>query len=291
MITCSLIGGLGNQLFQIFTVISYALQNKNKSSFLYTKKTMGMTDRNTYWDSFLSSLHIMLTEKMSYTNINMIKEKAFSYEELPVISSSENAFLSGYFQSYKYFEAYSSQIFRLIRLEKQKQDIRSIVDANSNTGSNTDIKVDLDNTISIHFRIGDYKKIQDKHPILPLSYYVNSLHYIFNLVSINKPNLTVLYFCEQHDLEEVKQMIDELDEIYPGLTFQYVDFIQEDWQQMLLMSCCKYNIIANSTFSWWGAYFNVNYHKIVCYPSVWFGPGLHHYTKDLFPSDWISIPL
>ena len=59
---------------------------------------------------------------------------------------------------------------------------------------------------------------------------------------------------------------------------------------MVLMSCCEHNIIANSSFSWWGAYFNDNPEKIVCYPSVWFGPKLQNKkTEDMFPKDWKKI--
>jgi hypothetical protein len=64
----------------------------------------------------------------------------------------------------------------------------------------------------------------------------------------------------------------------------------EDWQQLLLMSCCRHNIIANSSFSWWAAYFNNNPDKIVCYPDKWFGPQLsHNDTRDLCPENWNRI--
>jgi hypothetical protein len=62
-----------------------------------------------------------------------------------------------------------------------------------------------------------------------------------------------------------------------------------DWEQLLLMSLCEHNIIANSTFSWWSGYFNTNQNKIICYPSQWFGPNIVHCTSDLFPKNWFKI--
>ena len=73
------------------------------------------------------------------------------------------------------------------------------------------------------------------------------------------------------------------------IQFHFVRDTIADWQQMLLMSVCDHNIIANSTFSWWGAYFNTNPQKVVCYPSVWFGPGVAHNTMDLCPESWAKI--
>ena len=69
-----------------------------------------------------------------------------------------------------------------------------------------------------------------------------------------------------------------------------VDDKIEDWKQMLMMSCCHHNIIANSSYSWWGAYLNKYEYKIVCYPDVWFGPAMRStYVCDLFPPKWQKI--
>ena len=58
---------------------------------------------------------------------------------------------------------------------------------------------------------------------------------------------------------------------------------------MLYMSLCSHNIIANSSFSWWGAYFNTNLERRVLYPETWFGPTANIDTNDLCPSDWVKI--
>ena len=77
---------------------------------------------------------------------------------------------------------------------------------------------------------------------------------------------------------------------FPDIRFLKAHDALDDWEQMLLMSLCKTNIIANSTFSWWSAYFNSHPDKRVYYPSNWFGPSLAmHDTRDLCPKDWICI--
>ena len=273
MLTCHLMGGLGNQLFQIFTTIAYSMKHNLPFRFLY-KKTLGggnSTLRYTYWDTFLYRLKPFLTQ--SFPELLQINEQAFNYNDITIVDNSKNICLYGYFQSYKYFEQYCQTICKLIGIETFKQKLLE--------------QYKYSNSISIHFRLGDYKKIQWVHPIATYNYYKQSLT---NILSTQSQS-SVLYFCEDEDIDIVNKMIDSLQTEFPQLTFERADTKLADWEQMLLMSCCRHNIIANSSYSWWAAYLNTNPEKIVCYPSVWFGPTVGHDTRDLCPLSWIKIPV
>jgi len=264
-------GGLGNQLFQIFTTISYAISCKQQFKFLYRDFN---GNRKTYWNTFLINLKIFT--ELQFPKMKTVKENGFNFENIPKNNETENTLLYGYFQSYKYFEENFKSICKLIQLENQKNNIK-----------NTYI-YDYNNSVSIHFRLGDYKKLIDYHPVLNYDYYKNSIQYIISTKEKNK--FDVLYFCEKEDNEIVVEIIQNLKTYYSECNFIKVDDKIEDWIQMLIMSLCKYNIIANSTFSWWAAYFNSNMDKIICYPEMWFGPKLSkNNTNDLFPDNWIKI--
>ena len=275
MISTYIMGGLGNQLFQIFTALAYSLNTGEPIIFPYSDQAFGkFTDRKVYWSSFLSSIQV-LAKKM-IPKFDMMREKGFEYKPLTIIFG-KNVILFGYYQSYKYFEHEYDAIFNMIGLQKKKDYVLD---------KYKDKNYDFNDSISMHFRIGDYIDIQDKYPILKKSYYSNALAHILKVYSELK---RVYYFTEFKDIIEVNNIIIELKKDYPQLEFIYMSQIEEDWEEMLLMSLCTHNIIANSTFSWWGAYFNNNPYKSVCYPSVWFGPSLPHNTKDLFLPSWIKI--
>jgi len=276
-------GGLGNQLFQIFTTISYAMTNKQK--FIFINSDMA-GNRKTYWKSFLQMLQNFTKTILPIQNATVIKEKDFSYNPLELPNTSNDyTVLNGYFQSYKYFQENFNTICKFIKLDQQKEILKGKLEANR-------FICDYENTISIHFRLGDYKKLPNHHPILKYTYYKNSLQYIFMNRNFDETvvPLSIVYFCEEEDNEEITKMIKSFQVDYPFTVFCKATDDLEDYEQMLLMSLCKYNIIANSTFSLWGAYFNTNVGKIVCYPDTWFGSMLSfNNVNDLFYDDWLKI--
>lgn len=281
MITCNLMGGLGNQLFQIFTTISYAVKSRNKFKFLNIDKLGGGKTiiRYTFWGSFLKRLKPFLLDEIRH-NLT-IRENNFTFNELPIEEmNGKDVLLFGYFQSYKYFQENYNMICRIVDIHSLKKDLIKTIDYTPEQ---------LEHCVSLHFRIGDYKKIQNCHPLTTKEYYLNALNYIKNMCS-STIKYKLIYFCEDNDIEDVQTILDFLTPQFPDYSFIRGDNKLEDWEQMLFMSCCHHNIIANSTFSWWGAYFNDHPDKIVCYPSVWFGPSLSDKnTKDLCPPDWHKL--
>ena len=266
MLSCHLMGGLGNQLFQIFAAISYAMRSENP--FISLTDNQSDTKRHTYWNTFLASLKPFLRDMLN--NPTIIREKNFRFNDFDVTAMrGQQVCIFGYFQSYKYFQPYYKTICNLIRLDEQRAKIMEKVPVKPNT-------------VSVHFRLGDYKAIQHVHPLMPYEYYKESIHLING-----KEN--IVYFCEDEDLAQVVHIVSKLMLDFPKLTFARAPSELEDWEQMLLMSCCAHNVIANSSFSWWGAYFNSNPDKMVCYPSVWFGPTVGHDTSDLCPESWNRI--
>jgi hypothetical protein len=274
-------GGLGNQLFQIFATIAYSIVSKNHFKFLNVDK-LGSGDttvRYTYWNTFLKRLTPFLINNNDLPQFNVIREKNFRYNNIDKYElTNKNIVLYGYFQSYKYFQNHYDMICRIIGLEALKQNV-----AHKNNFS----KEEFERTISMHFRLGDYKKLTNIHPIAPYTFYDKCLEYMES--KLVEKSYTILYFCEEEDVEEVSKTIDKLKQKFTNFEFQRGENTLEDWEQLLLMSCCQHNIIANSSFSWWGAYFNSNPNKIVCYPSVWFGPSANIDTSDLCPVEWIKI--
>ena len=92
------------------------------------------------------------------------------------------------------------------------------------------------------------------------------------------------------NIKTFNNKIDELQREFQNITFTPVDTSIVDYEQVLLMSLCQHNIIANSSFSWWGAYFNQNMSKIVTYPSKWFGPAQgNKKMDDMYPIGWEKI--
>lgn len=253
-----IMGGLGNQLFIIFTTYSHALDNDSEAYIKLIERK-----RKSYFDTPLYK-----NIKRTNGSLRVLREKSHSFTKLPPVT---NITLYGYFQSWKYFHHNSQKIIEELGFNDLRKEILK------------KYQNYLDCDISLHFRIGDYKNIQHCHPVCDIEYYKKAL---CNFEESSK----VLYFFEEADRGEVEKKVEELKENFPKMEFIGIDTNIVDYEQVFIMSGFKNFIIANSTFSWWGAYFSDIKDKRVFYPSKWFGPSLKkHIVDDLFFEDWIKI--
>jgi hypothetical protein len=185
------------------------------------------------------------------TNFNIRNELNQYYE--PSHSYNEikedNICLNGYFQSEKYFSHCRGIILYYFGAHKPLVDY-----------------------VSVHVRRGDYLKYPTKHPIPSLNYYKGA----FGLF----PEGTV-FMVFSDDIAWCKENINFSNNILFSES-------KSEIEDLHLMSRCKHHIIANSSFSWWGAWLCTNPNKIIVRPSVWFGVDNSHLDdKDICPKNWI----
>ena len=302
MITIDLRGGLGNQLFQICTLISYSYNN-NLPYFIEDKDVLRDNKKLEYWNTIFKYLKDISTfKKLTNEKQILLKENGFHYTplQLPLPDESEEIHkLFGYYQSYKYFDMNKDYLFNLINLETIKNEVKlKMVSSN--------IEIDYSNTVSLHFRVGDYANLQAYHPLMPIQYYIKALETLIE--DTGKNDWNVLCFCEKDDIMYVNEqinMIKSSSSILDNLQFiSFIPFISfiistysndstfviDDWEEMIIMSLCHHNIIANSTFSWWAAYMNQCNDTLVYYPEKWFGYRIGNVKMDdLFPEKWKKI--
>ena len=262
MITVMLQGGLGNQLFQICAAL-YVAHNTGQMCVFTDKRELGRgaeTRRQTYWDTPLfAHAHIQTTNIDRYP-WGIWREPSFKYTPIGP-TKGMHTMLVGYFQSPRYFN--EACIDRL-GLSKGGEKYGSI---------------------SLHFRIGDYRRVEHVHPIMTVDYYARAIEHIIS--QTHQTHIRV--FGEEVDEVEIMAKVGVLQSMFPGLVFEMEPWAVPDWQQLIDMSRCTHHIIANSSFSWWGAFLDEAPKTIVCYPDKWFGPSVKHDTGDLFPPHWTKI--
>jgi len=271
-------GGLGNQLFQ------YALARSIKEKGIDVKldifKNRDNFNRSYKLDKFNISLEIANDEEikklkgydgvfrrvLNKFKLDVIKPDSFYKEKLYMSYCDgvfrDNLYLDGYWQNENYFKDIRTILLKEFKIKDLSNKAKKYLDLINN------------NSVSIHIRRGDYLKLKDIYYICDLDYYNKAIEFI--LKKIKNPT----FFIFSDDINWCKK----------NLNLKNVVFVESttDIDDLFLMKSCKHNVIANSTFSWWGAWLNENRDKIVITPKKWF-------VKDewrelhLACSDWRKI--
>lgn len=292
MIIVKLMGGLGNQLFQYATgralAVRYNVPLKLDLSFLKADTKGHYTKRDLELEPFKLKYEISTQKELStfqettafqkfkkYIPFLLLKkfvanEKAFAFEN-DFSKFPANTYLNGFWQSEKYFKSIRPELLKEISLKYEMPEV----------GKDFASRISETNSVAIHVRRGDYvtnKNASSFHGLLPSEYYNKAISLL------NSKYEDLRFFVFSDDLAWVRQHMS-----LPANTI-FIEYTSEHKTAMdlILMSKCAHNIIANSSYSWWGAWLNKNETKTVIAPERWFlDKSLD--TGDLLPSSWIKI--
>ncbi|MCU4165570.1 alpha-1,2-fucosyltransferase [Carboxylicivirga caseinilyticus] len=297
MIVTRLIGGLGNQMFQLAFGKVLSIKNKTKLKL----DTHALEENNASTNSFTAreyELSIFVGETLQIANnrdievfynkkpqiIKRLKKYFNKYirnvrilvdDNSPhqkLLIKSKYIYLNGYWQSEFYFSEYKTEIFELFQFPSLPVEYTRI-----------QFEISQCNSVSIHIRRGDYASssyINSIHGLLPMSYYKSSINTIQDLYPESH------FFIFSDDIEWVKLNFDSNHK----QTIVDTSRSNEAHIDMQLMSLCKHNIIANSSYSWWAAWLNQNENKTVIAPKKWFADNKKNdtQTKHIIPRAWIQ---
>lgn len=280
-------GGLGNIMFQY--AFACALKKRfNEESILFVSDTnihhtgyqldkIFNIDRfqylRFYQKYYIKFLEYLRNKRLPHLAILFPRRRnvqdGFGYNGM-LDKDSKNGYYIGDWQSEKYFFTIKNEIFNIFKFDESILSEQSILYMQ---------QINSYNSVSIHIRRGDYLTPYYKSAVgesCTLEYYEKAISII------NEKVEDPTFFVFSDDIEFAKQNL-------KANKIVFVDHNKADdsWQDMYLMSKCKHNIIANSTFSWWAAYLNKNREKIIIAPELWW-KGFD--TSDVIPDSWIKTP-
>lgn len=279
-------GGLGNQMFQWAFGRAHEKKTGVKTLFdisFFEKKYARPYELNifnlnaqfveNFWLKLKLKIIWKLRKKLNgkkFLGLTLYSEPHFEFDE-NIFKIEPNTYIEGFFQSEKYFQEIETELrtdfqFKDLPDEKNQKLIE---------------KIGATNSISLHIRRGDYvkkKRYQNLYAACSLDYYKRGVEYI----SEHYPNPTLFIFSD--DIEWVKENLNlSYESIYVSHNTD-----SKSYEDIRLMSLCKHNIIANSSFSWWGAWLNNNKEKIVIAPEKWFNDE-NIIQTDVIPQDWVRL--
>jgi hypothetical protein len=286
MIIVQITGGLGNQMFQY--AYAKALEQRGyrvklDKSELETYKIHGGYQLDKYNIGlecaterevkayFTTQFPFKLLDKLGLRTSNLIKEKSLLFD-INLLNVKDDSYLSGYFQCERYFTNIRNLLLKEFCIKGELSFYTREIQDNI---------IKSTESCSIHIRRGDFisNKSNIIHGSCSLEYYLDSINYLQN----NFEGLK--YFIFSDDMSWAKENIQLENATYIESKERRIP--NED---LFLMSLCDHNIIANSTFSWWGAWLNLNENKIVLAPKRWFAnESLHMLSQDIVPEKWIRL--
>lgn len=291
MVISKITSGLGNQLFQFAIAKSLAEINNTCLYFdlrYYNQDYATDTSRNFKLDHFNinykileSSKTLVLLSKSTKLFPNrtfnplfkLVREEHHHYDEKVLDAKAMFLYLNGFWQSEKYFYSTADTIRKELTFKENKYETFNHFKREILYSANP---------ISIHIRRGDYVN----HPEFSKTFGFVGLEYYTKAIEVMKdkfPDNRFFIFSDDQEWVKNNFPLREQD-VFVKNTGEHTDV--DDLQ---LMSVCKHHIIANSSYSWWGAWLNNSKTKTVIAPQTWYKNQPTLNTKDLVPSSWLKI--
>ena len=286
MIIVNIVGGLGNQMFQY--AYAKALEQKGNnvkidiSAYkIYTLHggyqlnkyniDLPISTKNENSRFYKDDLLHKILKKIKLYIPKIIQEKSLLYDS-NFLQINDDSYVDGYFQSEKYFSNIRDILLKQFTI---KQSVSSYTIEMKN------IILGVKSSCSLHIRRGDFTNSINVniHGVCRLDYYQRAIEYLKNRYD------NVKFFIFSDDIDWVRGNM-KLENVV------YVNNIKHrlPHEDIYLMSLCSHNIIANSSFSWWGAWLNQNDEKIVVAPKKWFADNaLQAHSDDIYCRNWIKL--
>lgn len=284
MIIVRFIGGLGNQMFQ------YSFYKHLEALNVIVKADITDFDGYDLHNGFeLENVFKITLDKASTKEISKVKDtsldvfsrikrkvfgqkKSHRYQSdfsLNSFDKNENLYLDGFWQASKFISSDLRKIQRdfVFKPQPTKKNAKIIDEMRKS------------NSVSIHVRRGDYLKLKDVYAECAKDYYQKAISFL------QSNNQDCNFYVFSNDISWCKEHLDFKNSKY---TFIEHNTGVQSYEDIRLMTQCKHNIIANSSFSWWGAILNQTKGKTIIYPKKWYTEVKR--ANDIFiPSDWVCI--
>jgi hypothetical protein len=271
VVSVNIMGGLGNQMFQLAVAYIYAKENQSKLIIQRAKREYD--GRPLYWDSFLKRFQEYLVDKLPDGLDQWHQLESHHFTPLPSLNN-KGIILNGYLQNINYFNNYQNEVRELFqpstqRFEEVYGKYKPLID-------------NRDRIVVVHARRTDYLRNQDiinYHGPLSVEYYRNAIKKMSKYVS------NAVYLLASDDNSFWVSVIKEVPEL--NRNFVVVD-AENEINTMILLQQFHHFIIANSTFSWWASYLAKDVKKIIA-PSKWYGPSRVEDYSGIYRSEWELI--
>lgn len=294
MVIVRLVGGVGNQLFQYaaarslavrhrvnlklditpfdaYKLHKYSLSNFNIQEELATCEEIERIKSGVGINKWLSFMWYFRVNRTAYYRQPVFTENVLGPFDPNIFKTPKNIYLDGYWQSEKYF----FDIQDIIRTEFTTKPNHSL--------QTQQIAEHITNvqSVSIHIRRGDYVSNPETNRV----HGACNLDYYHRCIAKIRENIVSPHFFVFSD--DPKWVINNL-RIAAPITYVTHNDASRNYEDLHLMSLCRHNIIANSSFSWWGAWLNANPNKMILAPRKWFNDASID-TSDLLPDKWLKI--